>query len=283
MSTENNIAAMPESEEEISALVSEIAAGLNAIAKSEAIKGDKLSKAAPPPSPEEEGAEPSPEPSPEPSASASPEGAPEEGVPADDGAGGPPPGGPEGAPEGAEGGAPGVEELVQLYSQLPDDQFEAHFMAIQQVAEMKQGGGAEPSPEAGAGGPPPPGPSASAGGPPPGGAPMAMSEATKTEIEGLKKSVKLLTEALETVTNAPLRKSVTRWENGIAYIPYQGGVEVAPAKPLKKSLGQLTKSEIHERLKEVTADPKLAKSDRELINGYYARSVGVDKLEKFFQ
>ena len=283
MSTEKNIAQMPESEEEIDALVSEIAAVLNAIAKSEAAKGTPLAKAAPPPSPEDEGSEPSPEPSaepsPEPSASAGPpEGPPAEGVPADDGAA-PPPGGPEGAPpEG--GGAPSVEELVQLFSQLPDDQFENYFMAIQQVAEMKQGGGA--SPDAGAGAPPP-GPSAAPAGPPPGGAPMAMSEHDKAEIEGLKKSVKLLTDALETVTNAPLRKSVTRFENGIAYIPYQDGVKVSEGKPLKKSLKELTKSEIHERLKEVTADPKLAKSDRELINGYYARSVGVDKLEKFFQ
>jgi hypothetical protein len=110
-----------------------------------------------------------------------------------------------------------------------------------------------------------------------------MSEHAQEEIDGLKKSVSLLTQALETVTNAPLRKSVTRFENGIAYIPYQGAVTAPEHKPLKKSFSALSKAEVHERLKEVTADPKLAKSDRELINGYYNRSVGLDKLEKFFQ
>lgn len=286
MSTETNIAAMPESEEEIAALVSEIAAGLNAIVKSEAANGTPLKKALPPPEGDDEGAEPSADPSAsagpptDPSAGAPPGGDP--GMPADDGAaaGGPPA---EGAPgEGGEaGGAPSVEQLVQLYSQLPDEQFEAHFMAIQQVAEQKQGGA---SPEAGAGAPPPaPAAGPSAGAPPPGGAPMAMSEADKAEMEGLKKSVKLLTDALETVTNAPLRKSVTRYENGIAYIPYQGAVMAPEGKSLKKSFKELTKAEVHEKLKEVTADPKLAKSDRELINGYYSRSVTLDKLEKFFQ
>jgi hypothetical protein len=112
---------------------------------------------------------------------------------------------------------------------------------------------------------------------------MQMSEADRTEVDMLKKSVKLLTDALETVTNAPLRKSVTRYENGIAYIPYQGAVVAPDHKPLKKSMKELSKAEIHQKLIEVTADPTLAKSDRELINGYYSRSVALDKLEKFFQ
>jgi hypothetical protein len=110
-----------------------------------------------------------------------------------------------------------------------------------------------------------------------------MSEKDSARMVGLEKSVSLLTQALETVTNAPLRKSVTRYENGIAYIPFQGAVVAPDHKPLKKSMSEMTKQEIHDRLVEVTANPKLEKSDRELINGYYSRSVTVDKLAKFFQ
>lgn len=106
------------------------------------------------------------------------------------------------------------------------------------------------------------------------------------EVADLRKNLEVALTVVDKLTaGSPMRKSVTRVEGNIVYIPYQGG-EVAVAggaQPMKKSLKEMTKSEITARLNEVAKDAKLTKSDRELINNYYDRKVGVELLEKFFQ
>lgn len=302
-------------DEELSQLVAEVAAGIKEITKKEAEKVQKLSKALPDegtaegsaggpsasgsPSASAEGASPSAEGAPPAGDApvAAPEGAPagdapppgmDAGAPPPAGDGAPPPGGPEGAPadDGAGQGAPSVEELEQLYAQLPDEQLEAHYVAIQQaVAQRGQGqGGAEAPPEAPPAAPPaaPAGPSASPS------APAFKSEefiALQTKVESLQKSLETTVKALETATvGSPMRKSITRVENGIVYIPYQGGEQaVTVGAPMKKSLKEMSKSEFTARLNEVVKDPKLTKSDRALINDYFDGKVQITSLEKFFQ
>lgn len=105
-------------------------------------------------------------------------------------------------------------------------------------------------------------------------------KALELKVETLSKSLEATVAALTT----PMRKSVTRVEGNIVYVPYQGGVaQVSAPAPMKKSLSEMTRQDIHEKLVEVTKDSKLTKSDRDLINDYYDRKVGIEKLEKFFQ
>ena len=351
MATENTGFTMP-NDDELAALVAEVTENINGIMKKEAdklAKSDSLSasegsagsfskgsmsaneESSSSSSSFEKGS-PSPEgsASPEsvsasagsPEGSASPGGLPEgsEGSPGSasaSGEEGAPPMGEEGAPgmDSAGEGAPSVEQLTQLFSQLPDDQLESYYVAIQQAIAQRSGGGEQPGaevpPSAGAPGPSaapagppgadmgaPPGAGMPPGGPemggmPPGGAPgmeeqppMAMSEKFG-ELEGqvaeLRKSNELLADVLDKLTNTPMRKSVVRYENGIAYIPYQGAVVAAGGQPMKKSLREMTKAEITAKLNEVAKDQKLSKADRQLINAYFDRAVTIDSLEKFFQ
>lgn len=203
-----------------------------------------------------------------------------------------PPGAP---PPGAEGQAPqgpSFEELVSLYAALPPPDLEAHAAAMQQVMSMKQGAGGPPgAPPAG-----PPGASPSA---PPGAPPMGKQEvATADPNIGLKpgggtpgkvttadpnigptkksegeeqlakltKNVEDLGKVLETILTVPQRKATT----GLTVIPYQGNLQKSQTeKPLKKSIGDMTRAEVHEALKVVTATPKLTKAERDVVNEFY--------------
>ena len=300
----------PVDEAELTALVDELAAKFadiaksegKALAKSEVAKAEEGSPAESSPAGEEA---PSGDAPPSPSASASPAGPSPDAPPADPAAA---------APDAP----PTVEELVPMYMQLPPEALQMHLQAAEMAAQQMGIGAAGPSPEAGPppgppgappGAPPgpppgpsaspmpPAGPSASPSAPPmgPSASPAGPSPdemAFKSELLDLRNQLKKAQEeakdqkkALETmakiseqIVNAPMAKSVT----GITYHKY-----VAPTKaePLKKSLTEMNRAEIKNRLGEVARDPKLAKSDRELINRYVVTNdeKTLAQLEKFFQ
>ena len=260
--------------------------------------GDSLSEASA--SPEASASSASPEASAsegsEGSASASPEASASEGEPA--------PGAPEAAmqapgapaPEapGAEGapmdpsaqGAPadpnaqpGQEQadpaaLEAQYEQMPPEMLKAHYLAAKSAIFKLMGAGQEaaPAPEA----PPMASPSAGAAPMPP---PAMKAELKidqkpnggmikKSEDDGmqeLKAQVEVLTKALTMMAEQPVRRAVT----GVSFV----------AKPEEKPEAKtLSKSEITTKLAEKTADPKLAKSDRELVNGFYDGRVSVAEI-----
>ena len=226
-----------------------------------------------------------------------------EGMPPPGAEGSAPPGGMEGAPppgaegmpppgqEGAPPAGPSFEELVSLYSALPPPDLEAHAAAMQQAMSMKQGGGMGGPP--GAEGSAPPG-----GMPPPGGAPPMGKQEVKThnpniglepgggtpghvetanpnigKSEGAvgdrlakaEETVEVLVKVVDALS-APMRKAQT----GITYIPYQGDLKKSePGAPLKKSIGDMTRAEVHAALSRVCATPKLTKAERDVVNEFY--------------
>lgn len=180
------------------------------------------------------------------------------------------------------------EALKQAYNDLDDEALQAHYLAAKAVLLERMSGGVQADQGAGPGAPPA-GPDAG----PPAGAPPgpdmgmgkgemaaskgnggdALSAVKKSEdaakdakIEELEKMVEGLTKAVDMVLQAPLRKAVT----SVAHIA-KGGEE-------KKDLSSLTKGEVDTKLKAKVRDPKLAKSDRDLINGYALGHVKLDKI-----
>jgi hypothetical protein len=274
-------------EADVLALVKEVSATLQTIAADPArlAKSDEGSA-----SPKPEG---SPEGSPAPSAPGSapmsepPPSAPPSAPPADPSAAAEPPPADAGAP-GADAGAgagPSFEELVTLYSQLPPEDFEAHAAAIQAAAQARSGAGAGP---AGAGAPPAPAGAPSA---PPAPAPSApMEPAFKSEdskklndalktIEDLKKSMgeqKTVIEALGKVVTTPQRRAVT----GVTFIPMQKTEEPATSQ---KKFQDMSKSELHEALKTMTAGSEMKKSERDLVTDFYLGKVERKALAVLFK
>ena len=214
--------------------------------------------------------------------------------------GGAPPPEEGGAPPPEEGGAPGqisqadIEALAAEYASLPPEELEVHAMAIDAALQMVMGGGGAPPPGAEGGAPPPP-PGGGAP-PPPGGAPMAMSEykikedLKKTEAEIEKKVLKKyeeqqaesdkrfemlqsqvagLVKALDIVSGSPMRKAIT----DMSHISKPGS-EISPEEAVRS----LSKSDIDKRLTERTRDRSMKKSDRELVNQYYAGEVSVEGI-----
>lgn len=107
--------------------------------------------------------------------------------------------------------------------------------------------------------------------------PLAKSESDQVrdeEIKSLKEDVQILTKALEHVLETPMRKAITT----IAHIPRTEGD--APVVSTEKK--PLTMEVVRAKLTALTAT-KLEKSDRELINAWYERKVGLDQLAKFFE
>ena len=217
-------------------------------------------------------------------------GAPEgEGSPEAPGAEGAP--APEGAPadpaaQGAEGEQVDPAQLEAEYSQMPPEMLKAHFLACKSAVEKLMGAGAGPE----AGGAPPPGPEAGpgAGAPPapPAGPPPAMkaekpmaqpsgsvkgtgtikangeNDMGKSEnFKTLEAQIEALTKAVSLIVERPIRKAMT-------------GADFT-SQPEQKLM---TKSEITAKLAEKTADPKLSKNDRSLVNDFYDGRVGFDKI-----
>lgn len=106
---------------------------------------------------------------------------------------------------------------------------------------------------------------------------LKKSEAEKDSlIKTLQEDVEILTKAVKHVLETPVRKAVT----SISFIP-RADAAPAPAAEEKKAPQNL--SDVRARLNQLTQDPKLAKSDRELITAWYERRASLDQLAKFFE
>lgn len=93
----------------------------------------------------------------------------------------------------------------------------------------------------------------------------SLSKSEKDELLALREQVALQDKLFE-LLNTPVRKAVTA-------VDYVAKSDVSAEKRV------LSKSEVTEKLKVVTADPKLAKSDRELVNRFYSGTVSIDQIE----
>ncbi len=194
------------------------------------------------------------------------------------------PGSDQPADPAAEGGAELTPEALQAeYAKLDPQELEMHIHAALAAKEALMGA-------AGGAGAPPMAPPADAAPAPaaPGmdGAGPAMKKESpmtpekvkamaKAEVDELRAAVKeqaeaieALTKTLTTVMEKPLRKSIA---------------SVRPAEAPKKDLSTLTMKDVNEHLTKITADPKLAKSDRDTINDFFDRKVGIDKLAHLFE
>lgn len=204
-------------------------------------------------------------------------------------AGGVPPADPA---AGAAGGDP-VQALVQAYGQLSTEELQNHFFALQQVLQAQQAGGAgagappvDPAAAAGAAPAGAPAPAAPAAPPGPGAAaplageaskpvdPMASAalkslkeelDLTKSERDGLKKSLETLSTTLEKFTQRPERKAIQATDTAA----------LSKSEPKKTTM---TRQQILQKLTVVAANPELKKSDRSLINKYCVGGVGVDAI-----
>lgn len=100
---------------------------------------------------------------------------------------------------------------------------------------------------------------------------MKAEDAKK--IDQLSKQVENLSKALEGTLQfltQPMRKAVTR----ISEVQHLG----KPGQTPDPKAVTLSKAEITDKLKVVTANPSLAKKDREAVNAFYCGRVGVDKI-----
>ena len=250
--------------------------------------------------------------SPEGSASGSPMGSPEGSM----SAGSPEGSMSAGSPEGSAGGGGDVQELASQYAQLSPEDLESHLMAIEMAMQQMQGGaaGGAPAgmpPEAGGAGMPPAAPPAQAGAMPPEGSPAMKSENSpknmkkiatgmygapsdpeklaewkkkhfgdkkpegsasssgegskeesvkKSELDAVNAKLDVALKAVEFLTR-PMRKAVTEF-----------------AVTETKAATSMTKNEVTAKLKAVTASPTLAKSDRQLVNGFYDGRISLDQI-----
>jgi hypothetical protein len=181
--------------------------------------------------------------------------------------------------------------LKAEYAKLPPEELKMHFLAAKEaLMEIMGGGGdAAPAPDAPMA-PPAPGPGPEASAPAPafkgeksmvhadanGGGSLPIKKSESDEVASLKAELaetnaglEALVKAFTNVVGQPMRKAVTN----LAFVPKTGE---APADQIDVS--KLSSAQITEKLKAVTADQKLSKSDRDLINGYYVRAVSVDKI-----
>lgn len=277
---------------ELKALVAEVETEIGALLKAEK---DKLAKAHPGEDtsaeiPPDESATASAKPpeasasaSPAPDASAAP--APDASMPPADASAAPP--ADASADPAADEGTMDPEALKAEYAKLPPDELKIHFLAAK-AALMEVMGGAD---DGSAGAPPPPAAppapppvaSASPSAPPAlkaemksvdanGGKELPIKkseqelqiEALKAEVTEQKDALEKLVKAVTVMVERPERKAVT----STAFIPKTDEA----AKPLSKA-------EVMEKLKKVSAAPGLKKSDRDLINGFCVDAVSLEKIQ----
>lgn len=115
---------------------------------------------------------------------------------------------------------------------------------------------------------------------------LTKAEAALSQVEDLKKSLAdkdaqisqfeekmgQVAAGFQKLMNRPMRKSVT----GISYIQKPGSESGA-------DVSRLSKTEVVQKLTEVTASSTLTKSDRDLINSYVVGNVPVDAVAKFLK
>lgn len=206
------------------------------------------------------------------------------------------------APEGDDPGSAGPmdpEALKGAYAELDDESLKAHYLAAKAALFDRMNGGAGDAASAGA--PPPaaaPAPDASASAPPamPPGPEMGKKEMSEpkangenplhvkkseaeskaeAKVEELEKMVDGLVKAVDLLTQTPLRKAVT----AVAHLPKNEG----EGNGSKKDVADLSKAEVDAKLKEKVRDPKLSKSDRDLINSYCYGNLKLEKIAHLLQ
>lgn len=212
------------------------------------------------------------------------------------------------------------EALQAEYAQLPVEELKMHYMACKSALMQMLGAGADGAgPEASASPEGAPAPEASA--PAPEASPemgkkelklgdgsggkitksegedlaarLAKTEAALAEVETLKKA---LTDKDATI--ASLEESVGRVADGFKkLLERQGAMRKSvagvsfigkpgtptPAEAGSIDVSSLSKAEVTARLRDISANPKLAKSDRDTINKFYSGQVGIDGVAKLLQ
>ena len=100
----------------------------------------------------------------------------------------------------------------------------------------------------------------------------------RQDLKKAQEQTEALGKVVESMLTMPQRKAVT----GLTVIPFP--VVKKSEAPAKKPFGDMTEAEVRAGLKEVTASPKLTKSDRDLINGYLfnPKQFKVELLESIF-
>lgn len=204
-----------------------------------------------------------------------------------------------GSPEGSAGagGEGDVQALAAEYAKLAPEELEMHLMAIEAAMQQMQGGAAG-GPEAAAGGMPP-APASQAGAMPPEGSPAMKSEKSVSASASAEKSKhKMGKEESSHAEESSAKKKEVSAEESISKSEFDEmkakldvamkGIEFL-TRPMRKAVTEFvgetakpaasfTKSEVTAKLKTVTASPTLAKSDRNLINGFYDGAVSLDQI-----
>lgn len=210
-----------------------------------------------------------------------------------------------GSPEGSAGagGEGDVQALAAEYAKLAPEELEMHLMAIEAAMQQMQGGAAG-GPEAAAGGMPPagaPAPASQAGAMPPEGSPAMKSEKSVSASASAEKSKHKMgkEESSHAEESSAKKKEVSAEESSSIskseFDEMKAKLDVAMkgieflTRPMRKAVTEFvgettkpaasfTKSEVTAKLKSVTASPTLAKSDRNLINGFYDGAVSLDQI-----
>lgn len=202
-----------------------------------------------------------------------------------------PAGAPEGADEGGEAGAEGqVEALAAEYAKLPPEELEMHLMALQ-AAMQKLGGGAEGSAGGSpAGSPAPAGPEASPALKKELSASPEASKAKKAEKSVEKSYTKKEKSAEESSKSESSEKSSPMSKSEFDALNAKVDVALKAVefltRPMRKAVTEAadapskswSRPEVTEKLKAVTANPSLAKSDRQLVNEFYDGRVSLDRI-----
>lgn len=190
----------------------------------------------------------------------------------------------------AAGGDPAADQGAELtpealqaeYAKLDPQELEMHIHAALAAKEAIMGAaGGAAAPAMGA----PPAPAPEVGAPADGAGPAMKKEASmtpekvkamaKAEVDELRtqlkeqaEAIEALTKTLTTVMEKPLRKSIA---------------SVRPVEAPKKDLSNLTMADVNSHLAKITSRPDLKKADRDIINDFFDRRVGIDKLAHLFE
>jgi len=94
----------------------------------------------------------------------------------------------------------------------------------------------------------------------------AKSEFSKSEVDAIKVELEKMTKIVNLFVGQPIRKAVT----GFNYVDKNGEASVETQK--------ITPTQITAKLSQLTRDPDLKKSDRDLVNRYYEGTANVDAI-----
>jgi hypothetical protein len=206
--------------------------------------------------------------------------------------------------------APGfVEALKAAYAQLAeqeggDEVLKSHWMALKEVIAARMAASAppaapgadpmaaSPAPAAPAGADPM---AASAPAAPAPASPPMVSSAPVPPPDMAMKSEKALLEKLakSEAQIAELQKTMESVQRGFEVFtrkPVQTAIRGKDLTTLAKSeespkvnVSELSKTELHKKLGEITKNPDMRKSERQLVNSYFAGTVKAEALQVLFE